>query len=333
MKNTATVELEFWKDKTGTRKRTLTFKIVDTPPARVWVDILEEEMNHTQYAGPEVRIACTNNHNIDTASEELFNAIEHVNTNYSHLGFSMPEWEHPMTGTIEEQIFKLNRIHESFHKEEDRQSDSTDRFSDTLPTQEERLIFTRLINVVNVKIHQLEDILKSGGGPRKHSYAVTYLAGIHTNQRKSVVIKDEWRKYFTDDPNEQDCYLTASYCTIGKDLYICQSDNDIELVKKGMVAPKLDMTSEFNINKSNRNASERKTFNYRHQLERTYDVVKWVIDNDLMDYIDLRDRKHFYPNQCVLGFATENISSQEFDTLLSQWKLHRIILDRTKTDA
>lgn len=333
MKNTAQLQMEFWKDNSGTRTKVLTFQIIDTPPAKVWVDCLEEELNHPQYTGPEIRIACTNNHNMDTASEELFNIVHHINANYAHLGFSLPEWEHPMSGTVEEQIFKLNRIHEAFHKEEDRQSDSTDRFSDTLATQEERFIFIRLINVVNVKIHQLEDILKSGGGPRKQSYAVTYLAGIHNNQKKSVDIKDDWRKYFTDDPHEQDCYLSVSYCTIGKDLYTCQSDNDIELVKKGMVAPKLDMTSEFNINKSNRNASERKIFNYQHQLERTYNVVKWVIDNDLMDYIDITDIKHFYPSQCVLGFADENISTKEFDTLLSEWKLHRLILDRTKTDA
>jgi len=334
MKNTAQLQIEFWKDNSGTRKRVLTFHIVDTPPAKIWVDSLEEEMNNPNYTGPEIRIACTGNNNVDTASEELFNAIEHVNTNYNHLGFSLPEWKHPMTGTIEEQIFKLNRIHESFHKEEDRQSAVSNKFRDTLANSAERVIFARLLNVVNIKIHQLEDLLKhSNGGPRKHSYAVTYLGGIHTNQRKTFKIPDNWRKYFTDEPNVQECYLTASYCTIGKDLYSCQADNDIELVKKGMVAPKLDITSEFNINKTNRTVSKNKTFNYRHQLERTYDVLKWVIDNDLMDYIDITDKKHFYPSQCVLGFADENISTKEFDTLLSEWKLHRLILDRTKTDA
>ncbi len=330
MKNTAQLQMEFWKDNSGTRTKVLTFQIIDTPPARAWADSLEEEMNNPQYTGAEFRIVSTNHSNIDTASKELFNIVNHINVNYAHLGFSLPEWEHPGTGTIEEQIFKLNRLHEAFHAEEEADNGI---FGATLETREEQLIFKRLIHDVNVKVHQLEENFRAGVGPKSNSFAVTYLAGVNTKDRKRIEIKDWWRSYFTDDPHERGCYLTTSYCTIGKDLYTCQGSNDIDLVKKGMVAPKMDITSEFVINKTERDASTNKTFNFWHQMQRTHEVIKWVIDNDLMDYIDITDRKHFYPSTCVLGYADENISTQEFDTLLSEWKLHRLILDRTKTDA
>ena len=329
MKNTAQLQMEFWKDDSGTRTRVLTFQIVDTPPANAWLGLLEEQLNHSSYTGPKFRITSTNHSNIDTASKELFNIVNHINENYAHLGFSLPEWEHPRTGTIEEQIFKLNRLHEAFHEEEGDNS----IFGATLETREKRLIFKRLIHDVNVKVHQLEENFRAGTGPKSNSFAVTYLNGINAKDKKSIKIEDYWRAFFTDDPHEQGCYLTTSYCTIGKDLYTCQGSNDVDLVKKGMVAPKIDITTEFVINKTERDASTHKTFNFWHQMQRTHEVIKWVIDNDLMDYIDITDRKHFYPSTCVLGYADENISTQEFDTLLSEWKLHRLILDRTKTDA
>ena len=334
MQNTASLAIEFCKDKSGTRKKVLTFQIVDTPPANEWLDLLEEQMNAPQYTGPEFRITSTNYANKDTASQELFNLVEHVNTNYGDKGFSLPAWEHPMTGSIEEQIDRLNRLHEAFHEQEDRQERAHEqkKFVDDLESKKEKLVFSRTIQQLNVKVHQLEECLYAGDKPKNHSFAVTYTGGIPHHKKRRTEIPDDWRDYFTDDPSDQTCYLTASYSTIGKDLYTCVANNDVELVKNGMLSPKLDISAEFIINKAERLNSVHKNLNDRHQMRQTYDVVKWVIDNDLMEYVDLREKKHFYPSLCVLGFLDGNISIQEFDTIVSQWHVTRLILDRTKAD-
>lgn len=336
MQNTATLKIEFQKGNDETRRKVLAFGIVDTPPANEWLDLLEEQMCHPQYTGPEFRITSTNFANKETCSEELHNLVKHINQNYKDIGFELPPWDHPMSGTIEEQIDRLNRLHEAFHEQEDRQEREgkvVSKIVDKIEGKREKLVFSRTVQQLNVKVHQLEECLYAGDKPKHHSYAVTYTGGIPHHKKRRTEIPDDWREYFTDDPSDQECYLTASYSTIGKDLYTCAQNNDVELVKNGMVSPKLDISAEFIINMAERMNSQHKGFNDRHQMKQTYDMVKWVIDNDLMEYVDLREKKHFYPSLCVLGFLQGQVTREEFDTLVSQWTVRRLILDRTKTDA
>lgn len=336
IKNTATLGIEFQKPGDPTRTKILNFSIVDTLPSNMWLDLLEQQMAHEQYTGPEFRITSTQFLDADKISQELCSLVAHINHNYGPKGFELPLWKHPMEGELDDQIETLNRLHEAFHRQEDRQErdgKSEPKFFEKLDTRAERLAFSRLIQNVNVKIHELEESLYTQNKTRHQSYAVTYTGGIPHHKKRRVEIPDHWRDFFTDDPAERSCYLTASYSTIGKDLYTCVMNNDVELVKSGMVSPKLDISAEFIINMKDRETYDFEQLNQSHQMRATYNMVKWVLDNDLMDYIDLREKKHFYPSQCVLGFLDSTISRKEFDTLIAKWDVTRLILDRTKTDA
>lgn len=88
--------------------------------------------------------------------------------------------------------------------------------------------------------------------------------------------------------------LTLSYATIGKNLYHCYNDNDIDLISAGMVRPKLTLTPAANcyLNGSN---------NYREPAR----YFKWCEDNNILGKYgyDCHDPLHS-GGCCMIGTPT-----------------------------
>lgn len=100
--------------------------------------------------------------------------------------------------------------------------------------------------------------------------------------------------------------LILSYATIGKNLYHCYIDNDLELIQNQMVRPKVTLTPAVNCYITGTNAS--------HQPVQYY---KWCDDNNIFDKYgyDCRNPMHT-GGHCVIGTPIDwNADS------LTQWLL------------
>ena len=90
--------------------------------------------------------------------------------------------------------------------------------------------------------------------------------------------------------------LRLGYATLGKPLFTCYIENDINVVKEKMVASQVKITSEvyliFDYTLDQRNKSRHSISNYQ----------KWCLDNDTYSYgYDPEDPQHKYTGRPLLG--------------------------------
>ena len=101
------------------------------------------------------------------------------------------------------------------------------------------VILNRLILNLNYNIHKLEPLLDLSN---TFNYSIVALK---SNNVVSRVLSEEEKKYFTIDIHNEGVQLAKTsnlgyinYSTVGKHLLNCYCDDDIEIVKKGLIRNK-----------------------------------------------------------------------------------------------
>lgn len=316
----------------GRRTKDICFQLYDTPLARRWANIVQREMKHERYQGWRLGHHSTRSQNIETVSLELHKLINHINENYKDRGFELPVWDHPQTKSYSESTQILNRLHEEFHKQEDRQERKEKIDKLEFATHKEKVIFSQAIQKLNTKIHQLEGCYESlaGTSSKTQGYAVMQTNMDHKAKIREE-ITDEMRKWFVyDRPVDREIVLTVSYSTIGKDLYTCCDNNDVDLVRSGLVSAKIDFSSEVIINNYYQKSNSSPLACLMQQMEKTQKMLQWVFENNLQNDIDVWDPKHFYAANPIIGYATTRLTPDEFDLIIGEWKLSNFDLDVRK---
>lgn len=161
------------------------------------------------------------------------------------------------------------------------------------------------LNQLHLEFHELAERTPNDSDVNQLNYIVhnaeSCLSNIRWNKKFSNLIVNfnvfAQELLMTDDYLEFDTYnilpgsLILGYDTIGKNLFHCYTDQDLELVSKHMVRPKITLTSAVNC-----------YINGMQETQEPQNYYKWGDDNDLLATHGYDCRLPLHSGgQCVIG--------------------------------
>jgi hypothetical protein len=250
----------------------ITWDLVDSPITRVWTRVVYNALS----AGGEVGEYQL----IPSGSPERIRANWLALQSLSRqLGLPLvPDWD----SIIDAQPL-LNRLHREFHL-----------FGEHPDTQHvsNAPMFRELNRVIHTLEQQLKDTNRLCRGV------------VHLTRHEPQPIKLEWWPLFGRSPQPGD--LTLGYHTIGKDLWNVYQDNDVELVRAGMIRPQESISSEVCFSFGHRPWS--RTNESKHAQ-----IVAWLERYGLKDLVDLNDPRMCNHGQALLGQYKGSLTFEEID--------------------
>ena len=218
----------------------------------------------------------------------------------------------------------LNKLHERFHW--------INEDMDAYPPGKKILLrsgspLTRLNIDIHILEHQLAQENKRGAASTNCCF---YLGGETKWDRQTVPLTDEDYKQYNYKAQHGD--MIPGYHTVGKNLMHCWVDNDIELIKAGMVRPQINLASEtihcfYSIPKfslsNNAFTRQHKEGNMDGEIEKMW---KWVEENNLSEYVDRNNPAHSANYPPAIGKLLNNVTSQEINNIYRYTKLKHIEL-------
>jgi len=254
----------------GEVTKTLRYQIVDTPVSQKWLERVRWVTSH-----PDCHIfenqwiaSSASKEKISALWKEMKRLVDEANSGkYIQVDFiDMPE-EFDETRN-NRQI--LNYLHYEFHRFEEQLNGILVEYDPLIR--------------LNVDIHVLETMLNSYGNDllagfflhASHNEGV--VAGIHVEE----ITDPSLYEYFLHDVVFGD--LLLGYHTVGKNIYHCYVDNDIDLVKKNMIRPQRTISNEVILSFSETIRQPQYEGHSKLVLE---DLIKWVDDNELNEYVDM----------------------------------------------
>ena len=201
----------------------------------------------------------------------------------------------------------LNELHLDFHKVTE---------NNELPVDA-----AAIFNIINYDIHQLEKLIMQQGSYTHYvikakEFGKQYPPRIAIDTSKYI---DYFKaRYIENMPNTM---LYLGYTTIGKHLFHCVLDNDIEAIVSGHLAPQTTMSTEVVVRHQppmDSYQNQEGINQYNKSCEEQ--IIRWVHDKVLLNYVDLDDERNFIHEQPILGQICEeqrNITEYEL------WQLFR----------
>lgn len=278
----------------------LTYDLVDSPAVDAWRQIM---LDCKEY---KADMAFSSKHlptlSLQELSDKLTQTCDILLTKY---GFILPIWSGVHDDSFDQG--ELNRLHEEFHRQEDELGRSDKQLNIHSPE------FTELLQTLNVTIHRLESI------KYKNIYCTMSAKYSHVKkvpeEKIRLEITPEIRDCFTIHPHPlpKDCksVMYIGYHTVGKDLWSCFKDNDVELIRSGLLSPQLKISSEINF--SLRSGLFVKTLDDEKII---FDkICDWIKENNLNEIIDMNDpiNKNFV--QPTVGYLSSRYTNTELISL------------------
>lgn len=179
-----------------------------------------------------------------------------------------------------------------------------------------------LLERVNWLVHRMERVALQGNDDTK--WILTVLRNetcLHDVENILPLDAEDYKQF---DMSGRTGKLYLDYCTVGKDLNNCWGSNDIELVKAGEV--KQQTHAKPAVNFTFHNFPIPKILKRGVMVENTdfttYDgyskrYFKWCEENNLGDYIDLKDPMYTY-GRLIIGECTNINSTEEYLEMISE---------------
>lgn len=294
----------------GFEKQEIEYWLLDHPVAIAWYNIISKKLQAETYCKPEngLDIGFPKKMTPDAINNMIFNRIENINSSHDKKII----WPKDITEISQD---TLNRLHQEFHETEEHYRSYKD-LSD----------YTRKQFIdVNYLIHSLENQNKfihhlKNPNTSYNNYRVCKFGSVKNDERFGIPVTDELVQYFKPQYSEfaNRVKLTLGYSTIGKDLGHCVIDNDVEVVKSGLLRPQKYIRGEHMwIQTIYRIRTEKQVKEYQNNiLERT---KKWVSDNNLSQYVDLDDPHHKYTHKPELAYVADRFSDWTEDQWWELW--------------
>jgi len=209
----------------------------------------------------------------------------------------------------------LNHLHERFHEI----SEEISSYETPNKLQLQNSPLTRL----NVDIHTLEHLLgqqNKGDNNDSSNNCCFYMDGSSKWDRQLAPLTQEDRETFNYMPLHGD--MIMGYHTVGKNLMHCWQDNDIELVKKGMVRPQLYLATEV-ICVFQPTPKPRVTRTADFLIEAMWD---WVMKNNLSEYVDKNDIAHSANYPPAVAKILNPITMEEINKIYANENLKHVEL-------
>jgi hypothetical protein len=213
----------------------LSFNLVDNPLTELWIKNLQEAK-----CKDIIDVQCY-------FSDDFSNVDEHLKNLVNIISREIPEilnfWKEPLTQDV------MNALHQYFHSSVEHKPVAEERTKDAL-------------GELNLIIHKWEMT------QRKNISWVFYRLNSEIRQPLPI----ELRKYWSIEEHPPGS-LTLGYYTIGKELWSCYMDNDMEVVKANMVRPQMYVPTQviFDLNMLNPTRLNRswKEFDYWCNINNT----------------------------------------------------------------
>lgn len=191
---------------------------------------------------------------------------------------------------------ELNRLHQSFHEQEE-------FFKDKLPDR-----VHEIMGLINQGVHQMEQIFWSKEENERVNYAVLDFGSSEKEIEVQTALTPELREHFCEKvhDNQNKVSLLLGYNTLGKNLSHCVYTNDPKVVIDGMVRPQNFIFTQVLF---------RYTVNwvpYTHDSSNKHNNAiwetqeKWVMNNNLTDYIDPSLPENKFCTSPVLAYIDED---------------------------
>src|SRR5210317_88145 len=205
----------------------------------------------------------------------------------------------------------LNRLHEKFHRfEEDQLKLMLDGDSDHFGSVFENYSADPL-QQLNVDIHVMESQVDS-----RESMEYGFFLVSQDEFKLYEITENSIYDYFNTP--EKNGSLLLGYHTVGKNIFHCCLNNDVELVKAGLVRPQKTISTEVVLSFG---ASE------DHSSD---DLIAWVndwlLENNLKDYIDMNEPMHRTPLRPILGAIVNEVSPKKINELFTFSKVMNVRL-------
>jgi hypothetical protein len=274
----------------GSDVKTLRYQIIDSPVADAWWNIVQGAL-----ASPDCHISNNQwihnapNDSIDALWERMKLLIDELNTGrHGQLPqLVMPAQFNPNIDYSD----ILNYLHLQFHEFSEQKQNHT---TDYTPISE-----------LNVLIHKIEAVLQQG--PMSCGFYLDWQ--FSTEAPRVINIEDtELYQHWTSARTFGDIML--GYHTIGKNLWMCYKDNDVDLVKSGMFRQQQTISNEVNLifRSDLKRYSKNNNFLF---------LCKWLDDNNLTQYVDMTKPYNCAIGQPLLGKLTGTYTSADIGQILS----------------
>jgi hypothetical protein len=309
------VILKHKTDSAAPRQR-LSFRLINTPVTELWLETIRETIadpNFKVYYNQMATFIPTLE-KIHSIWDEMYQGVQAANSKqWVDVDYiSMPEHFNP----DENPQALLNHLHYEFH-----------RFEEAVATERWRVINDAYdpLQIVNVLIHKLEQMTTMwfSNFPLDKTLLVStfFIHRINPNDGNPLLsvrsIPNELYQYW--NPSDADGVLLLGYHTIGKNLFHCYKDNDVNLVKMNMIRPQINLGTETQMYFGGWPTCDQQAY-----LEGMH---QWVKDNHLEAYVDSHAPQHSVSQQPLLGKIQNNLSRQEISDFFEYYQIETVELE------
>jgi len=235
--------------------------------------------------------------NVQEVDTELRALVEKCTNVYN---IDMPE----IPEQLDEETF--NRIHEQFHTI-DEQFDDDDEDPE----------FVKTLGDLNNIIHVYEHVFAKNS--KSSDYMVVDFKSqpsdnLHVPSFTPVDSRHRELFLYSNRHEHETVSLRVGYNTVGKNMYHAVANNDVELIKKGLIRPQVGISNQTVID-----INLRKPVSAKSQNEFWFNFLKdFVVNNNLQEYIGYKDIMHTHTIQPTYAtlIDNENNSSLNWTKLL-----------------
>lgn len=248
-------------------KRQLNWHLLDNPLIRRWIDLMRNHRAETFHSQWDWWALGYSREHLDTVWSEMQDLVTLINKK-DNAGINVLLIQ---SCTRE----NLNELHKQFHLLAENNN----------PSKE--------IHRLNYLVHIAENCVSNLSSGTDFGFMVSRF----NNYYVEPLTNDDYQ-YF-DSYIIQPGDLSMGYSTIGKNLRHCADNDDLEVIKQGMVRPKITLTSEIHA-----------VFGSAGKGQRTEETVKnnyfkWCDDNNVESYgYNYREPVHT-GGYCILGRMTD----------------------------
>jgi hypothetical protein len=273
----------------GSNVETLRYQIVDSPIADAWWNIVQKALSDPSCCISDNQwIQGASGDSIDLLWRRMKVLVDELNTGqYGQLPqLGMPEEFEPGVNHTE----LLNYLHLQFHKFAEQKENYTEEYTP--------------LNELNLIIHKIEAVLQN-----KLMACGFHLEWLYRGASSVIDIENtDWYQYWTLDGQFGDMKL--GYHTVGKNLWMCYKDNDVDLVRTGMVRPQRTISTEVNLLFGN-------VARYNNKDKFFLLMCEWMETNNLTQYVDMTKPYNCAVGQPLLGKLVGAYTRIDIDRILS----------------
>ena len=281
----------------------LRYRIIDSPVTKLWIQNVTKTLRSIDYAILEIKNPIGD---IQESLSKLKKYVEDVNSQKFISGYNI-EIEQGLEHKNIRQY--LNILHTNFHEIME-----SENFSNSVLDKN-----YDPVKMINEEVHRAETILDN-----RNNY-VYFGSSLHYNEfnfnTEKIHLDMDLLKYW--DYEEQHGDLLLGYDTVGKNLYHCFLDNDIDVVKNLMIRPQIEISTQtislFGFNRP------------LNDIERTKTSLrKWVNDHALDKYVNMNDLRNLIVGQPLLGKLIKDVDMEVVHDLVNRYKLFKVELEENE---